>query len=306
MTIPQIPHRDFYVYALFRADGQTPFYIGKGRGNRIGIHERNAHRETSHKDRIIQGMHARGEIVVRAKLMDGLTDMQAKQIEIDLIHLIGRWPIGPLANLTKGGDGVADLAPSSRARKSAANVAAWANPEIREKRLAGMRAVWTAEVRAKYSEQSKRRFTPEYREKISQAAKLRWDGKRKPSPPKKHQPTVIRELWQNEEWRTKVLAKRKERIKNNPIPREIAAVMGGRLNTPEASAKRRATNAIPEVNARRVSAQKTAFSTPEAKANRSEASKKMWAAKKCHQYAVPSLNDAASQPPPKPPGPSSP
>jgi hypothetical protein len=177
MTIPPIPRRDFYVYALFRTDGQTPFYIGKGRGNRINIHEKNAHRETSHKDRIIQGMHARGEIVGKRFLVDGLTDPEAKQIESILIQLIGRWPAGPLANLTSGGDGVANLAPESRAKKSAANVASWQNPDVREARSLGMKSVWTPEKRAAHSAKKLASITPETRLKMSLARSAYWKNR---------------------------------------------------------------------------------------------------------------------------------
>lgn len=293
MTNSQIPHQDFYVYALFRADGVTPFYIGKGRGNRINVHERNAPRETSHKDRIIQGMQARGETVGKAKLIEGLTDPEAKQIESDLIQLIGRYPKGPLTNLTKGGDGVSDLAPDSRAKKSAANVLAWANPEVRSKRLAGIKAAWTPEARANFKATAKLRYTPEVRKRMSDIQQKRWEGKRKPKPPKKHQPTIMRALWQNPEWRAGVLSERKAVRK--PITPEQAAKMGARLNTPQVLEKRRVTNLVPEVMARRITAQKAAFSTPEAKAKRSEASKKMWASKR--QNVLPSASAIASKPP---------
>jgi hypothetical protein len=293
MTKSQIPHRDFYVYALFRADGVTPFYIGKGRQYRINIHERTAKRETTHKDRIIQGMQARGETIPKAKLIEGLTDAQAKQIEIDLIQLIGRWPKGPLANLTKGGDG-GDFSPDARAKRSAMNVLTWANPEVRAKRLAGIKAVWTDERRIEASRLAKLQMTPEAKERLQRSNNAR-RGNGKPKPPKKHQPTVVRELWKNPEWRAKVMEARKG--KRKPVAPEQAAEMSARLNSPQALEKRRITNAIPEVNARRIAAQKAAFSTPEAKAKRSDVSKKMWAAKRAHQKVLPSANGIASKVP---------
>lgn len=53
-----------------------------------------------------------------------------------------------------------------------------------------------------------------------------------------------------------------------------------RLNSPEATAKRAATNRIAEVRDKRVAAQKAAFNTPEALEKRSAASKKFWAERK--------------------------
>jgi hypothetical protein len=173
MTEKSIPRSDFYVYALFREDGSTPFYIGKGRGNRINIHESQTHRFTSHKDRIIQGMIARGIAVPKIKLIEGITDDVAKQVETDLIALIGRSPSGPLANLTSGGDGVSNLSKESRAKKSAANVASWNDDTVRAKRLAGLAAVWTPERRAQHGAQVSNK-SEETRKKMSVGRKAAW------------------------------------------------------------------------------------------------------------------------------------
>lgn len=345
MATPPVPHKDFYVYALFRADGGTPFYIGKGRGNRINIHERDAMRNTSHKDRIIQSMHAAGiKEIPKAILISGLTDEEAKQSEIDLIQLIGRWPTGPLSNLTSGGDGVASLAPESRARKSAANVASWADPSVREKRTKGIARVWTAERRAKHSVEVIAAMTPARRERMrvarkaaqqrpevqaaviraardprsraakSEAMKEIWKDPQKrerrsaanakfQSRPeyKEKRSKIAKRIWQTPTSRAKMLTARAAYRKANPITEEQRDIFTRRLNAPAASAKRHATNLLPEVRARRIAAQKAAFSTPEAKAKRSEASKKMWAAKK-GQYVLPFPSDKLPpQPPPKHP-----
>src|SRR5690348_14515761 len=96
-----------YVYALFREDGVTPFYIGIGRGTRWLQHERQAYRNRTHKDRIILRMQESGLTEIpKVKLVEGLTFREAAVIERDLILLIGRKPIGPLSNLTDGGEGL--------------------------------------------------------------------------------------------------------------------------------------------------------------------------------------------------------
>jgi hypothetical protein len=305
MTRPGI----YYVYALMREDGQTPFYIGKGCGKRIDVHESQAMRDNSHKGRILQKIIKQGLPVTKIKLVEGLLDEQAKQIECDLIQLIGRWPIGPLANLTRGGDGVANLSEASRAQKSLRNVLSWQDPKVREARALGIKKakmkagiVWRypkppkppgpskEETRQKRSASMKARWAvPEQREKGREASR-----KFQASPEyRQRRSKIAKTIWSNPEWKEKVLADRNATRK--PVTPEQAQLGAARLNSPEAREKRRITNAIPEINAKRVAAQKSAFSTPEAKARRSEVSKKMWAAKKA-QNTLPSASVKPSQP----------
>lgn len=112
---------DFYVYALFRENG-VPFYVGKGRGDRLAYHGRGFQKNTkSHKTAIIRGMQMRGSEIIRAKLHDGLTEPIAHEYERALIQAIGREPYGPLVNLTDGGEGVTGLAHTLEARASIGN-----------------------------------------------------------------------------------------------------------------------------------------------------------------------------------------
>ena len=317
MTCPDIIPRDFYVYALFREDGRTPFYIGKGRGKRMYIHERDAPRFTSHKDRIIQNMLAAGSLSIpKAKLVDGLTDDEAKQVEKDLIRLVGRWPSGPLANMTDGGDGVSNLPPESTARKIAATMRAWADPEKKQKRLDNMKAGMMA-VGLRF-EGRKRRITstPEIsRAKKRAAMKRIWadpdvrlrrsvaSAKSQSQPDYiKKRSAIARQIWQREGVRTKILQARKAYRAANPMSPEERKRLAERLNRPEVILKRLATSRAPDVRERRIAAQKAAFSTPEAKAKRSAASKKAWAARRA-QYALPSANEQESQSPNKVPPP---
>lgn len=115
--------RDRYVYMLIREDG-TPFYVGKGSGNRMFDHERKTScgRSATHKDHIIAKMKAAGAEVRKQKIAEGLTDEEAFAIEIEAIRLIGRLPHGMLVNATDGGEGARNLSPESRARISAAHV----------------------------------------------------------------------------------------------------------------------------------------------------------------------------------------
>ena len=95
---------DFYVYALFRETGE-PFYIGKGRRDRWGDHERQARAgEQNHKAAIIRDMQARGVEVIKVKIHERLPEGVALRYEVAMIAAIGRKPDGPLTNLTYGGD----------------------------------------------------------------------------------------------------------------------------------------------------------------------------------------------------------
>jgi hypothetical protein len=125
---------DCYVYVLFRADG-SPFYVGKGQGDRWLDHERDARRGVrSYRFNIIRQMLADGmPEVPKVKIAEGLTHQRANAYEIALIAAIGRYPNGPLVNLTAGGEGHSDQ-----------------SPEAREKtREQNRKRVWSAESRAK-------------------------------------------------------------------------------------------------------------------------------------------------------------
>ncbi len=129
-----LSRNDFYVYALLREDGRTPFYIGKGCGRRWLTHETSSKKSSNkHKNNIINRMMLAGIKIPKIKLAEHLTDEVAKQVEVDLILLIGRRPGGPLTNRTRGGDGPTDVFPSlaTRAKMSAASKG---RPKSREHR----------------------------------------------------------------------------------------------------------------------------------------------------------------------------
>lgn len=288
MTDPSVPRRDYYVYALFREDGQTPFYIGKGRGHRILQHEWEAPRKNTHKDRIINKMLKNGIKVPKHKLVEGLTDGEAKQIERDLICLLGREPHGPLVNLTSGGDGVANLSAETRARKSEANRKSWADPVVRQKRIDSLKAVWTDERRVVHRAMYVEAPAEILATMKSKRQRLRDRQPKPPSfvkPPKLPQREAIKKFWADPEKRRQTLEKRKAQRAQNPLDDAAKRRMAARLTSPESRAKSHATNRVPAVRDRRVAAQRAAFSTPEAKATRSAASKKMWAAKKAQKTA---------------------
>lgn len=117
---------DFYVYIYLdpRKNGEfnypqidksfefEPFYIGKGRGNRInmGIKE---NKKDYYKNRKIRSMIKDGYFPIALKIFENLTEKESFGKEIYLIKVIGRMDLslGPLCNLTDGGEGTTNITP---------------------------------------------------------------------------------------------------------------------------------------------------------------------------------------------------
>jgi len=83
---------NYYTYAYLREDG-TPYYIGKGKGNRI-----------YRKDKRIRPPKDRSKIIF---LKQNLTEEEVFKHEIYMIFVFGRRDLGTgiLRNLTNGGEG---------------------------------------------------------------------------------------------------------------------------------------------------------------------------------------------------------
>jgi hypothetical protein len=96
---------EFYTYAYLRGDG-TPYYIGKGKGNRIYS-----------KQRGIKSPKDNSRIIF---LKEGLTEEEAFKHEIYMIAIFGRKDVGTgiLRNRTNGGEGPSGVVRSAEARKN--------------------------------------------------------------------------------------------------------------------------------------------------------------------------------------------
>lgn len=102
---------DFYVYHLIDPKNNLPFYVGKGRGNRMYHHESLAingypNGNTFLYNKIRKVLRESGKIEYR-KEKENLTESEAIQSEISDIKKFGRRKDGgTLCNLTMGGEGI--------------------------------------------------------------------------------------------------------------------------------------------------------------------------------------------------------
>lgn len=116
MEFDQKTHEELgaYVYGLFDpADPRWPFYIGKGRGNRLFEHARGLpdsvenHAQLSQKLRQINDIRSAGKSVIHKILRFGLTDDEALKIEASMIDLVNYIRPDTLTNEISG-QGVAE------------------------------------------------------------------------------------------------------------------------------------------------------------------------------------------------------
>ncbi len=100
---------NYYTYAYLREDG-TPYYVGKGKGNRINF---------SHNRRISIPPENR-----RIFLKQNLNEEEAFKHEIYMIAILGRKDNGTgiLRNLTDGGEGISNFKHSEETKKAISDI----------------------------------------------------------------------------------------------------------------------------------------------------------------------------------------
>jgi hypothetical protein len=176
----------YYTYAYLRED-KTPYYIGKGKGNRLYKKDSRVFAPPKDKSRIIF-------------LKQNLTEEEAFKHEIYMIFLYGRKDLGTgiLHNMTNGGEGSSGAIRSEETKKkiSEANKGKIFSEETKRK-LSEAHKNPTEETRIKMSEANKGKiFSEETKKKISEALKgntyclgrtLSEETKRKMSEAKKNQ-----------------------------------------------------------------------------------------------------------------------
>ena len=104
-----------YKYGEIEFDYE-PFYIGKGSGNRIYTGMNGSKNNTYKKRKIKKMLINDGCLPIAIKLKENLTEANAFTDEIKYIKLIGRSDLGlgPLCNLTNGGEGTTCITPKWR------------------------------------------------------------------------------------------------------------------------------------------------------------------------------------------------
>lgn len=144
-----------YIYVLFRPNDGSPCYVGKGsKTYRPDEHARCA-RLGKHSNRHLMNLYKVNDFVLPAVIIRScLTEAEAFVLEKAMIAAIGKFPHGPLVNITDGGEGVSGLKPSKetieRIRKS--KIGKKQSPETIERRSAIMRGKKRSEeTRAKMS-----------------------------------------------------------------------------------------------------------------------------------------------------------
>lgn len=98
---------EYYVYILIDPRNGEPFYVGKGKDDRAHTHSKRYEKYNKLKDGIIKKISEEGlEVVVLIKDQN-LEEKDALILEQQPIKEIGRRDLGlgPLANMTDGGDG---------------------------------------------------------------------------------------------------------------------------------------------------------------------------------------------------------
>ena len=152
----------FYTYAYLREDG-TPYYIGKGKGDRLYTKDKREFKPPKDKSRIIF-------------LKQNLTEEEAFKHEIYMIAVLGRKDLGTgiLRNKTDGGEGSSGAIVSEETRRKQSEARKGENNPNYGKKM-------SEEQKKKISEKAKgKKQSEETKRKNSESKKGKYAGKNHP------------------------------------------------------------------------------------------------------------------------------
>lgn len=159
------------MYVLFDSDG-IPRYIGKGKGERFKVHERDKNSSNRMKNHFIKRtLEALGEIP-KLKIHENLYEDVALEYEIVLIKAIGRQPKGPLVNMTDGGDGISGFSMPEHAKEKQRDAASKFRHSEETKKLLSKLKKGKPVHRNMVEGLNRWRSKPENREKFSEKKRL--------------------------------------------------------------------------------------------------------------------------------------
>jgi hypothetical protein len=124
---------NYYVYVLFDHLG-VPRYVGKGKGRRWLDHERKSDLHNWMKNEFVERTWTVLQDIPKVKIAQNISEQEALVIEIAFIRAIGRFPEGPLLNMTDGGEGFGKLSPEQYHQRSV-NANAAQTPEQHSSRM---------------------------------------------------------------------------------------------------------------------------------------------------------------------------
>ena len=154
------PYR-FYTYAYLRVD-KTPYYVGKGGGNRAYYKNKSEIRPPKNKSRILI-------------LKQNLTEEEAFRHEVYMIAVFGRKDLGTgiLHNKTNGGEGSSGVVRSEETRRKMSETKKNPSEETRKKiGKASKGRTHSQETKKKLSEANKgKTLSEETKRKISETKK---------------------------------------------------------------------------------------------------------------------------------------
>jgi len=216
------PYR-FYTYAYLRED-RTPYYIGKGVGDRLCRKNKSEIKPPKDKSRIIF-------------LKQNLTEEEAFKHEIYMIAVFGRKDLGTgiLHNRTDGGDGVRGMIMTEEHKRkiSVANKGRSLSEKTKRKMSeTKIGKVLSEETKKKMSE-SKKNQTEETRKKISRANK----GRRYSEEQKKLMSERMKGKKHSEETKKKMSETRKGRTFSEEHKEKISKSLSGIKRSEETKKK---------------------------------------------------------------------